>query len=435
MELIKIPPSDIKAEESLLSCLISFKNSIYEAVGRLKPEHFYSLDNGVIYKAILDLQTANKGIDLVTVTNQLKKNKTLDDIGGPVRVAHLSSLVSSDRNLKTYIDIIIDTYNTRELIPILSDKLEECYDGGEIKQIIQDLEGKIYKLSTSSVKKEPKHISEGLGAAVKQIEKFTDHQLTGIPTPFTRLNTLTGGWQNGDLIIIAGRPSHGKTQFAIESVFASAEYKAPTLFFSLEMSDKAISTRLICHETGISNDRIRRGLQEEDWISIEHAVGKIERLPIILDDTPRINVVELVSKAKRAKIKYDIKLIGIDYLGFITLDEKGHMSRDEKIGLITATMKGMAMELDVPVLLLCQLNRSMELHGDKRPTLSNLRESGNIEQDADLVVFITDPVKLRDPSALTNTLEIDLAKHRNGKTDSFLVRRTEEWTRLLDYTY
>lgn len=432
-------PIDIQTEEFILACLLIDKNSVFESFGKLKPEHFYSTKNQKIYQAIIDLNNHSIGIDMITVLDQLKKNKHADEIGGAVEIARLTSLINNPRNLIYYIDIIIDTYNLRELIRVLGENQEKCYDGEISPQdIMNQLEGEIYKLTSNNTKKEPQIIQVGLSNAVKNIEKFNDHELTGVPTPFSKLNTITGGWQEGDLIIIGGRPSQGKTQLAIECIMAASKSKLPTLFFSAEMSETAISTRFICHETGISNEYIRKGLTDDDWLSVEKSVGSLERLPIILDDTPSINLTELISKTKRAKIKHNIGLVVIDYLQLITLDYRNQrMSRDEKIGEMTKALKGLAKELKIPVILLSQLNRLVEMHSDKRPSLSNLRESGNSEQDADIVIFIHNPSYYKDPDyeSEPNVLELIIGKHRNGRIGTIKINRKPEWTSLYDYSF
>lgn len=432
----KIPPQSPETEIAVLGSLLIDKNCIYDAIGILKPEHFYKDSHQKIYQSIYEIHSESKGIDIITVGERLKQNKHLEQIGGQVALAELTSTISNTRNFIFHVDIVVDLYNQRELIKILSEKIEDCFDEGkDSKEILNELESDIYRLSTYQVKREPANISKGLKEAIKSIEKFQNHELVGVPTPFSKLNNITGGWQKQDLVVIGGRPSQGKTQLAIECILAAAESKHPVLFFSCEMSARAISTRFICHNVKIANEDIRKGLSDQDWMEVERQVGILEKLPIIVDETPNIDIIELLSKAKRAKIKYNIELVVIDYLGLIKTDVKFN-SENEMIGSITQHLKGLAKELDIPVLLLCQLNRATELHGDKRPSLSNLRSSGNIEQDADIVLFIHNPSVYKDPDYAMepNVLELIIGKNRNGRIDTIKIRRRETWYELYDHS-
>lgn len=429
----RIQPQNLDVEEIVLACILLDKNAVYETVGKLKPEHFYAERNAIIYQAVIELNQKTSPVDMITISDHLRKNKTLDQIGGVVALAEISNRINNTRNLPTYVDIVIDCYQQRELIRILSEKIGECYDEEkEGRDIIASLETDMYKLVSQQTRTEPQKLN--LHEAVDAIYKFNDHEIIGVPTPFSRLNKLTGGWQKQDLIIIGGRPSQGKSQTAIECILAASESKKPTLFFSCEMSSRAISQRFICHHAKIDNESIRAGLTDEALMNVEYQVGVIEKLPIYLDDTANIELMELVSKAKRAKLKYGIELIVIDYLGLITTEAK-FKSEDERIGFITKTIKGLAKTLDIPIILLSQLNRAVEMHGDKRPTLANLRSSGNIEQDADLVLFIHNPQFYKDPDAEENVLELLLAKHRNGKIEDMKIRRASTWYALWDYSY
>lgn len=435
-----IPPQAVDLEEAVLSAILQSGNSYYDVHTYLKPESFYVQAHQIIYQAITELATLNKAIDILTVTDHLKKKKQLDEVGGPVFVTMLSSKISSPIHVVDHALIVRDVYVKRELIRISSDTQRKSFDGeNESEDIISEIEAEIYSLSNMSTKRDPLGVTSGIREAIINMEAYQTGKIVGIKTGFSRLDVVTGGWQKQDLIIIGGRPSQGKTLLAIKHIMAAAKSGIPTLFFSLEMSQMSISTRMICMETGISNDDIRNGLSDIQWNMVEGAISRIEKLPIFIDDTGAISLMDIRSKARRAKLKHNIGLIVIDYLGLMDIGKQSKQStRDLDIGFVTRGLKALAKELDIPIILLCQLNRATEMHrSDPRPRLINLRESGNIEQDADLVIFIHRPEYYFKPDSDTGVEscvgELIVAKHRNGRLEDIKFRRRENFSDLMDY--
>jgi replicative DNA helicase len=432
----KISPSDIIIEEAVLSSLIQEKNAIYEVMNIIDATCFYKEEHQKIYQAILDLCHENKGIDLLTVTNKLRTQSLLEEVGGPLFITQLSSKVSSTYNLKTHGEILKELAIKRGLIRIGGEIQEMAYDEEqEAKALMNFTEAELYKLNTFRSDKDAVPISVAIQEASDNMEKWGNHQLVGIRTGFNRLDSITGGWLNTDLIIIAGMTSMGKTLSALQFILTAAEWGTPVAFFSLEMARSAISTRMICMETGYSFEDIRSGLTQDQWGSIEVAIGKLEKMPIWIDDTPKMPILELISKSRRLKLKHNIGLIVIDYLQYIQPNILyKNTNKNELIGDITSSLKALAKELNVPVICLSQLNRATEQRADKRPQLSNLRDSGNIEQDSDIVIFVHRPEKVKDPDWTEHNVgEFLLEKHRNGRLGKVLFRHAENLSKIFEY--
>ena len=436
LELGKIPPQDQEIEQAVLSSLIQEKNAIYEVMNVLDASCFYKDEHQKIYQAILDLCHDNKGIDLLTVTNRLRTQSQLEEVGGPLFVTQLSSKVSSTYNLKTHAEILKELAIKRGLIRMGAQVQEKAYDEEqEAKELMSFTEAELYKLNTFRSDKDAVHVSEAVKEAAENMEKWGNHQLTGIKTGFLKLDSIIGGWQNTDLIILAGTTSMGKTLSAMQFTITAAEWGTPVAFFSLEMAKMAISTRMICMETGFSFEDIRSGLTSDQWGCVEIAIGKLEKLPIYVDDTPKMPILELISKSRRLKMKHNIGLIVIDYLQYIQPNILyKNTNKNELIGDVTSSLKALAKELSVPVICLSQLNRATEQRADKRPQLSNLRDSGNIEQDADIVIFVHRPEKVKDPEWTEHNVgEFLIEKHRNGRLGRVLFRHPENLSKIYDY--
>lgn len=428
----KIPPQAVELEEAVLGALIIDHNAIYDVIDVLKPDSFYKPANQDVYSAILDLYNKKEPIDLLTLTDQLRKNKTLDSVGGALYVTQLTMKVNGSQHVRPHAAIVADKAIKRDLISTCSTVQEKCFDDeDDSDDIINSLESDVLSLSVTGKKQEPVHVTSGVKDAINNIERYIKGDLVGIKSGFYRLDKITGGWQNSDLIILGGRTSQGKTLAAIKFI---SECDVPVLFFSLEMSKSAISTRMICMESGIGNDEIRRGLNDDEFTQVEIAVGKIEKKRIFLDDTPALHINELMAKARRAKMKHDIKMIVIDYLQLIVAERKYRSdSKANEVGIITKALKSIAKELDIPVIALSQLNRTIERSGSRRPMLSDLKESGSIEEDSDLVLFIYRPSYYGDVDAPDDLIELIVAKHRNGQLDTINIKKTRNFTNLLDY--
>lgn len=435
MNLGKILPQDQEIEQAVLSSLLQERNAIYEVMNLIDASCFYNEAHQRIYQAIYDLCIDNKGIDLLTVTNKLRQQALLDEVGGPLFITQLSSKVSSTYNLKTHAEILKELAIKRGMIKVASDIEVMAYDEEtEAKNLVSKVESDLFSLNVFNTKKDVVPISVPIKGALENLDKWNSKNLTGIRTGFLKLDTATGGWQDGELIILGGRPSMGKTLLANHFIVTAAEWGTSTAFFSVEMGQDAIATRMICSLTGLSFEDVRTGLTPDQWGKIEIAAGKIEKLPIYIDDTPSMPIMELISKARRLKMKHNIGMIVIDYLQLLRSDDKfNNRSQNERIGTITSSLKGIAKELKLPVVLLSQLNRATEMHGDKRPTLSNLRESGNIEQDADLVIFVHRPEYYKEPDAEHNVGELIISKNRNGRQDTVKFYHSENLSMVYDY--
>lgn len=438
-EVGMVPPQAIELEEAVLGAIIMVGASFYDVSTILKPESFYKDQHQKIYQAIYDLATMNSAIDMLTVTEQLRKRKQLEEIGGPMYIAQLTSRIASTQHVVDHAEIIREMYIKREVIRINRQSLDKAFDEEvEPKELIADLESELYSITAISHKKEPKSVTSGIREAIVNMEAYKKGQIVGVTSGIKDMDELTGGWQKQDLIILAGRPSQGKTQAGIKFIHEACLSGKSCLFFSLEMSLAQISTRLILMETGMGSDDIRRGLTDGEWMMVDSAIHNIEKLKLFIDDTPALPIMECISKIRRAKIRHGVDLVVIDYLQLMKgIKTKGDYNRDLEIGSITSALKSIAKELDIPIILLSQLNRSVEMRASKRPQLSDLRESGNIEQDADLVIFIyrgevyhkPDP----DLGIEADVGEFIFEKHRNGKTGTVFFRKNPNFSKIYNY--
>jgi replicative DNA helicase len=410
----RIPPHDIDMEMAVLGALMLEPTRIDAILPILKPESFYRPEHQTIYTAIKSMMADGKRVDILTVTDHLRKSGELDDIGGPVFVTGLTSRVASASHVEQHAYIVQDLYIQRELIGISANISSMAYDGDDPLDIISAFQSRIDSILTENQPGHTEHISELIRRRVVEIERIATHktELIGIPSGLTSLDRKTGGWQNSDLIIIAGRPSQGKTAFALFSAIQSATFGFPVAIFSLEMSKNQLTDRAFSTMTALSPLDIRSGRME--WPELESGIGKLERLPVFIDDTPALTLVQLRSKVMQLK-KHRIALVVVDYLQLMRGDGN---NREQEISSISRGLKAIAKEMNVPVIALSQLNRMAD---GKRPVLANLRESGAIEQDADVVVFIHRPEKYgqetTDDGASTRGLcELIIDKHRNGPT-------------------
>ena len=434
--LYKIPPQSIEAEESLISGILIDNDTLIDVIDIISPEDFYRSAHQKIFSGIVELFSRNEPVDLVTLSNALKERGHLEEIGGATYLATLVDTVPLAVNAKHYAEIIHDKASLRRLIEKANEITKECFeDKGNIDEIIDFAESSIFEISKNKHKQSFYPISEIIDGNIETLEERQGNKtlVTGVPTGFTRLDNLTSGLQKSDLIILAARPSMGKTAMALNIARnAAVDANVPVAIFSLEMSKEQLSMRLLCSEARIDSSRLRGGFfSMEDWRKLTDAAGVLSEAPIFVDDTPDISVMGIRAKARRLKMDKDIGLIIIDYLQLM----KGRMSaerRDLEISEISRSLKALAKELDVPVMALSQLNRMLEQRNDKRPRLSDLRESGALEQDADVVAFIyRDELYNNDENnPKKGTADILLRKQRNGPTGEVILTFLDTYTRF-----
>ena len=424
-----VPPQAVELEEAVLGALMLEKDSIIAVQEYVTPDAFYTEEHRTIYRAIEELSMELKPIDLYTVTERLKAKKELKKVGGASYLAQLTQKVGSAANVEFHAKIIAQKYVQRELIRSATEIQKRSYDEStDVTELIGYAEGEIFKVAEGHVKRSVQASKDILARALMQIEEASKNTsaFNGVPSGFMAIDRVTLGWQLSDLIIIAARPSMGKTAFVLS-------------FFSLEMSAVQLMMRLIIAETGLSGNDVKSGrLTPEQWRHLESATKPLGSAPLYIDDTPALSVFEFRSKARRLKIHHDIKIIIIDYLQLMTGNQDSKGNREQEVAFISRTLKAIAKELNVPMIALSQLSRATEMRGgSKRPQLSDLRESGAIEQDADIVAFIHRPEYYginQDENGMPTAgmAEIILAKHRNGAVCDVNLRFLKEQARFAD---
>ena len=434
--LYKIPPQNIEAEESLLSGILIDNNTLLEVIDIISPEDFYRSAHQKIFSGIVELFSKNEPVDLVTLTNALKERGNLEEIGGATYLATLVDTVPLAVNAKHYAKIVHDKASLRRLIEKANEITRECFeDRGNVDEVIDFAESSIFEISKNKHKQAFYPISEIIDGNIETLEERQGNKamVTGVPTGFTRLDNLTSGLQKSELIILAARPSMGKTALALNIARnAAVDANVPVAIFSLEMSKEQLSMRLLCSEARIDSSRLRGGFfSMEDWRKLTDAAGVLSDTSIFIDDTPDISAMEIRAKARRLKMEKDIGLVIIDYLQLM----KGRMSaerRDLEISEISRSLKALAKELDVPVMALSQLNRMLEQRNDKQPRLSDLRESGALEQDADVVAFIyrDEMYNSDENNPKKGTADILIRKNRNGPTGEATLTFLDSYTRF-----
>lgn len=443
MDIGKIPPQAMDLEEAVLGALMLEKDAVISVLDILKPDSFYKDSHKLIYQAIVDLSMKEKPIDLLTVTEELRKNNVLDNAGGAYYLTQLTSRVASAAHIDYHARIVAQKYIQRELIRVSSEIQNNAFDDAiDVDELLDKSEQALFEIAEGNIKQETSKINILISRAIEQIQEAGKHEdsLSGVPSGFTKLDRITSGWQKSDLIIIAARPSMGKTAFALSMARNIAiEHQKPIAIFSLEMSSMQLVNRLIVSETELPSERIRNGrLQDFEWQQLDYKIKKLVDAPIFIDDTPAINLFEIRAKCRRLKIQHQIQLIIVDYLQLVTGTTDSRGSREQEVSSISRSLKAIAKELDVPILALSQLNRSVEMRsGDKRPQLSDLRESGAIEQDADLVLFIHRPERYgltedEEGNSLMGIADIIVAKHRNGMVGEIRLRFKDHLAKFVD---
>ncbi len=443
IDLGKLPPQAPELEEAVLGAIMLEKDAILEVIDLLKPESFYKEEHQKIFQAIIDLTSANKAIDLLTVTEELRKKKQIEEVGGPVYITQLTSRVASAAHVEYHARIVAQKHIQRELIRVSSEIQTRAFDEGtDVDDLLDFSESELFNIAQGNIKKESQKVNVLIREAIQQMEEASKRadSLIGIPSGFIKLDRMTNGWQNSDLVIIAARPSMGKTAFVLSMARTIAvEHNRSVAIFSLEMASLQLVNRLIVAETELPSNRIRNGkLADFEWEQLDYKIKKLVDAPIFIDDTPAISIFELRAKARRLKRQHNMEILIIDYLQLMTGTADTRGNREQEVSTISRALKGIAKELNIPVIALSQLNRSVEIRsGTKRPQLSDLRESGAIEQDADMVIFIHRPEKyglLEDENgnSLRGLAEIILAKHRNGPIGDIFLKFKDEFAKFTE---
>ncbi|NLW10082.1 MAG: replicative DNA helicase [Firmicutes bacterium] len=418
--LERVPPQNLDAERSALGAMFLDKEAIYRAMEILRPDDFYKDAHRHIYQTVLDLADKGEPVDLVTVTEALRQSKRLDEVGGVAYLTELANAVPTAAHIDHYARIVEEKSLLRRLIHAAGEIMAAGYEGREeVEEILDEAERKIFSVANRRSGRSISSLKQILIEAFEQIEYLYESKgaVTGVPTGFADFDRITAGLQPSDLIILAARPSMGKTTFALNiAENAAVRLNIPVAIFSLEMSKEQLALKLLCAQAGVNNQRIRTGnLSEEDWPRLSHALGRLSEAKIFIDDSPNISAWEIRAKARRIKAEHGLGLIIIDYLQLMQSRYRTE-NRQQEVSEISRSLKALARELSTPVLALSQLSRAVEQRPGKKPSLADLRESGSLEQDADLVCFLYREDYYDPETEKKNITELIVAKHRNGPT-------------------
>lgn len=443
----KLPPQATDLEEAVLGALMLEKDALSSVIDILKPDVFYKDNHQKIFQAIRTLFEKSSPVDILTVTAQLRTQGELEMIGGAYYITELTNRVASAANIEFHSRIIIQKFIQRELIRISTEVINSAYeDTTDVLDLLDKAEKNLFDIAQNNLRRDSRKMDDLLHETLKEIEALKDKKdgLTGVASGFTDLDRMTSGWQKSDLVIIAARPAMGKTAFVLSCARnAAVDFHKPVVVFSLEMSSVQLVNRLISGETEIEQEKIRKGtLEEWEWQQIHSKIGRLEQAPLIIDDTPALNIFEFRAKCRRLKSQHDIQLIIVDYLQLMQGKGEGKGgggNREQEIGSISRALKSVAKELNVPVIALSQLSRAVETRpgASKRPMLSDLRESGSIEQDADMVLFLYRPeyygLEVDEDNNPTQGIgEIIIAKHRNGETGRVRLKFVGKYVKFTD---
>ncbi len=434
----KIPPNNLEAETAVLGCMLLDRDAISQAIETLGADCFYKEAHKKIYSAIVKLFDENRGVDLITVIEELKRESSLDESGGPAYVTGLASAVPTAANFVHYSKIVKDKMLLRNLIQAATHIVSDCYNTNqEITFLLDKAEQAVFSVSNKKVESKFSPLRDVIKSSIETIDTLYQRKenITGLGTGFRDLDIKTAGLQRSDLIVIAGRPSMGKSAFVsciVEHV--GVIEKRPVAFFSLEMSKEQLVQRMLCSHARVDAHKVRTGfLSQSDWPRLVSAAGKLSEAPIYIDDSPGITVLELRTKARRMKAQFDIKMVVLDYLQLMQGPSNAD-NRQQEISEISRSLKGLARELDVPIIAISQLSRAVEQRSDHRPQLSDLRESGAIEQDADLVMLLLREEYYNQTEENKGVAEIIIAKQRNGPVGSINLAFLGEYMRFENLT-
>jgi replicative DNA helicase len=437
----RLPPQNLEAEISVLGGVLLDNEALNRVLEVIKEGDFYRESHRKIFSAILDLYERSEPVDLITLSEALKKREALEAVGG---VEYLNSLVNSvptAANISYYAKIVKEKAILRKLINRSTDIISQVYGvSGDVDDFLDQAERSIFEISEDRVRPSFYPLKDIIKASFKTIERLYEKRqlITGVPTGFTKLDELTSGLQPSDLIIFAGRPSMGKTALALDiAAYAAVEGGIPSAIFSLEMAKEQLALRMLCSEAKVDAHRLRGGfLSESDWPKLTRAAGSLSEAPIFIDDTPGLSALEMRAKSRRLKAEHNLGLVVVDYLQLMR-GRADSDNREQEISDISRSLKALAKELNVPVMALSQLNRRVEERGDRRPQLSDLRESGAIEQDADVIIFLyrDEVYNKSEDNPNKGKAEIIIGKQRNGPTDKFELTFLDKFTCFENLTY
>jgi replicative DNA helicase len=443
----KLPPQAVDLEEAVLGAMMLEKEAVNDVIDILQPESFYKDNHQKIYAVIKDLFGRSEPIDILTVTSELRKRGELDVVGGAYYISKLTERVASSANIEFHARIISQKFIQRELIRVSSDIIKSSYDEtSDVFDIMDKAEQALFEVAQGNIRKNFTDMTALMRETIKQIEAAKNKKdgLSGVPTGFTQLDRVTSGFQPSDLIILAARPGMGKTAFVLSMARNTAvDHKMPVAIFSLEMSAVQLVQRLISSETELPGDKLRKGtLEDYEWEQLNQKIGTLTNAPIFIDDTPALSIFELRAKCRRLKAMHDIQMVIIDYLQLMSGGSEAKGNREQEISNISRNLKVIAKELKIPVIALSQLSRAVETRGgDKKPQLSDLRESGAIEQDADMVMFIYRPEYYgftdnpENGENLRGTGQVIIAKNRHGALETITLKFIDKLAKFTDLEF
>ena len=439
MELGRIPPHDIEAEQAVIGSMLTDKDAVMLAVEKLKPIDFYRDDNKYIFEAMVNLYSKSQPIDLITVKDELEGMDMFDKVGGIEYLALLPSKVPTTANVEKYINIVKEKAMLRGLIKVANEIIELGYDPTEeIEDVMNEAEKKIFDVMQNKGKTSYSPIKEVLIESFTKLEELYNRkqQITGVPSGFSELDFMTTGFHGSELILIAARPAMGKSAFAL-NIAANAALKSniPVAVFNLEMSKEQLVDRILCSEAMVDSNKVRTGkLEEEDWSKLAGVIGPLSESKIYIDDTPGISVMDIRTKCRKLKMEHGLGLVIIDYLQLVQgSNARKNGTREQEIAEISRSLKILAKELDIPVIALSQLSRAVDSREDHRPMLSDLRESGSIEQDADIVMFLYRDDYYNKDSEDKDLTEVIIAKHRGGSTGKVKLLWMGQYTKFANW--
>lgn len=439
----KIPPQATDLEEAVLGAMMLENDRLAEVIEVLKPEAFYKENHNIIFQSIQRLFAKNQPVDILTVTEELRQSGELEIVGGPYYITMLTNRVASAANIEFHSRIILQKYIQRELIRVSSEIIHDAYeDTTDVFDLLDKAETGLFSISESSIGKSYMDMQSIIKEAIKEIAAGREHegQLKGVGSGFSELDRITSGWQKSDLIIIASRPGMGKTAFALTMARnAAVDFKKPIAVFSLEMSAIQLVTRLISSETEIPQDKLRKGnMADFEWEQLNSKITSLVNAPLFIDDTAALSIFDLRAKCRRLKARHDIQLIIVDYLQLMQGSQDTKGNREQEISSISRALKSLAKELNVPVIALSQLSRAPEKRSAAaKPILSDLRESGSIEQDADMVLFIYRPEYYKidvdeNNESTSGMAEVSIAKNRNGPLKDVKLKFISKFAKFVD---
>jgi replicative DNA helicase len=443
----KLPPQAVELEEAVLGAMLLEKEALSTVIDILSPAAFYKEQNGRVYEAMMSLFNRSEPVDILTVTQELKRTSELEVVGGAYYVSSLTNRIASSANIEFHARIVAQKFIQRELIRLSTETIRTAYeDSTDVFELLDETTKNIFEILDSNVRKQHDKMSTLISKAITEIEHAANQKsgLLGVPSGFTALDRITGGWQKSDLLILAARPGMGKTAFVISMAKnAALDFNKPAAIFSLEMSSLQLVKRLISSETEIAQDKILKGnLDNHEFVQLNERIKKLAVAPLYIDDTPALSIFELRAKARRLKENQKVELIIIDYLQLMSGGSEGKGNREQEISYISRGLKSLAKELEIPIIALSQLSRQVENRPgtSKRPQLSDLRESGAIEQDADMVMFIYRPeyygLEFDENNEPTRGLaEIIIAKNRHGALENVKLRFIGKYAKFADVDY